>query len=326
MTVTVHLGGNALYAFRLAADGWALIDAGPAPASDPEAGWNELQAQLRAHDIETRAVRTVLITHAHADHAGLASRWAAAGARVLGGAGDIEALLTGAGAYESTRAARESELRRHGCPDAVLVAIARRPRAELAWPGCPDVEAAQDGDGFELADGRRLRVIEAPGHTRGNLVVAVEGPVGDAELCSGDTLLPETIPTPGLHFPEGPDGPRWPSLPAFVASVERLHGLAPGRLRPGHGVVVEGAEASRAVSARFLGHHARRAVRVRAALDGGARSAFEVARVLFPRLPAERLGQALTEVIGHFDLLVAAGDAALDESERGETVARLLGD
>ncbi len=312
MMDVLRLASNALYVFPLAEGGVALVDAGP----DIEGSWDELASQLRAGSIEAREVRAVLVTHAHADHAGLAARWAAEGVRVLGGARDIEALRAGAAGYEATRAAREAELRRHGCPDAVLEAIAARPRGALAWSGCPDVEAALDGMAFDLADGRRLRVIEAPGHTAGNLVVAVEGSSG-LELCSGDTLLPDTIPTPGLHFPQGPDGPRWPSLPAFVESVRALGELPTERALPGHGETVEGAKASRRLIERFMAHHARRAARVRAALEDGPRTAFEVARALFPRLPAVRLGQALTEVIGHFDLLLASDEALLEEATGG---------
>jgi glyoxylase-like metal-dependent hydrolase (beta-lactamase superfamily II) len=267
-------------------------------------------------------VRVVLVTHAHADHAGLAARWAAEGARVLGGGADLEALQAGAEGYAATRAARAAELRRHGCPEEILAAIATRPRGALAWPGSADVEAAE-GATFDLDDGGRLRVIAAPGHTPGNLVVAVEGGSDGLALCSGDTLLPETIPTPGLHFPHGPDGPRWPSLPPFLDSVTTLRGLEVARVLPGHGAPVEGRAAVTQLHTRFLAHHARRASRVRAALAGGPATAFEVARVLFPRLPAARLGQALTEVIGHFDLLVASGHGVPEEGRGGVLGLRL---
>jgi glyoxylase-like metal-dependent hydrolase (beta-lactamase superfamily II) len=308
VTPTLHLATNSLYPFPLADGGVALIDAGP----DIEGSWADLRTQLRALDLPPSEVRLVLVTHAHADHAGLAARWAAEGARVLGGAADLEALRAGAEGYAATRAAREAELRRHGCPESVLEAIAARPRSAFAWAGCPDVEAALDGATFALADGRRLRVLAAPGHTPGNLVVLVEDPEGvhSLEVCSGDTLLPDTIPTPGLHFPHGPDGPRWPSLPPFLHSMRALGALPLARALPGHSAPVE---EPRRLIARFEAHHARRAARVRAALAAGPLTAFEVARALFPRLPAPRLGQALTEVIGHFDLLLASGVGVLEE-------------
>ena len=311
MTPALHLATNSLYAYRLAGGGVALIDAGP----DIEGSWDDLRGQLRALDLPPSEVRVVLVTHAHADHAGLAARWAAEGARVLSGARDLEAMRAGAAGYAATSAARAAELRRHGCPEAVLEAIAARPRSALGWAGCPGVEAVLDGATFDLDDGRRLRVMAAPGHTPGNLVVLVEDPSGarGLELCSGDTLLPDTVPTPGLHFPldaSGEAGPRWPSLPPFIESVRALGALPLVRVLPGHGAP---SDDPRRLIKRFEAHHARRAARVRTALEGGPQTAFEVARALFPRLPAARLGQALTEVIGHFDLLLASKAGALEE-------------
>ena len=52
-----------------------------------------------------------------------------------------------------------------------------------------------------------------------------------------------------------------------------------------------------------------------AALDGGATTAFEVARTLFRRLPDMRIGQAMTEVIGHLDVLAAAERALVVDRE-----------
>jgi len=314
----IRLEGNALYAFRLADGGVALVDAGP----DLEGTWHDLAAQLRGHGVRTSDVRLVIATHAHADHAGLAAHWAAEGARVVCGAADLLALRAGVDGYAATRSAREDDLRRHGCPPAVIEAIARRPRTPYRWDGSPDVEAVPAGTRFELASGRALRVIEAPGHTPGNLVVALEGPQG-LGLCSGDTLLPDTVPTPGLHFPVDAEGVRWPSLPSFLRSVRALGALDVTSALPGHGDLVEGADGVQRLVRRFVGHHERRASRVRSALEGGPANAFEVARTLFPRLPAERLGQALTEVIGHFDLLLERGDASLEDGPARTLVMRL---
>ncbi len=326
---TLEVGGNALYAFRLDGGGVALVDAGP----DLDGSWTDLESQLRTQ-LRTRGpvganVRLVIVTHAHADHAGLAARWAAEGVRVVCGRADLEALRAGGAAYDATRAARAAELIRHGCPEHVLAVIASRPRAALGWVGGADVEAIDDGTALDLDGGGRLRVIAAPGHTPGNLVIAIETSAGDM-LCSGDTLLPDVIPTPGLHFPSaveggaGGGGARWPSLPPFLGSVRGLGGRETRRILPGHGAPVEGAPASRRVAERFLAHHERRASRVRAALADRPRTAFEVARTLFARLPEDRLGQAMTEVIGHFDLLALSGAGELDEGHGGLLAMRLV--
>lgn len=316
----IRLEGNALYAFRLAEGGVALIDAGP----DLEGTWHDLAAQLRRHHVQTSDVHLVIVTHAHADHAGLAAHWAAEGARVVSGDADVAALGAGAAGYAATRAMREADLRRHGCPEVILDAIAGRPRTPYRWVGCAGVEAVPDGTMFALDGGGALRVMLAPGHTPGNLVVALEHPAAPGRaLCSGDTLLPDTVPTPGLHFPVDAEGVRWPSLPPFLRSAHGLAALEVTSALPGHGDHVEGAGDVQRLLQRFVSHHDRRASRVRAALEARPATAFEVARALFPRLPAQRMGQALTEVIGHFDLLLEGGRGHLEDGPGGTLVMQL---
>lgn len=315
----IFLGDNVLYPLPLDGGGILLIDAGPdIPATDTsEDSWTALGVQLRTLGIEMSDVRFALVTHAHLDHAGLAHRWAAAGATILAGAADLPAVTRGQASRDAQRALQLAELGRHGCPPDVLEQL-RSPRGNhpttLSWQPCPraSVEAAQAS--YNLDDGRTLRVIDAPGHTPGN-VVAFIPETGD--LFSGDTVLPTTVPTPGMHYPDAvhgvEDAARWPSLPPFITSVTALGTLPVERILPGHGEIVR--EPSRLFE-RFEEHHARRARRVRAALADGPLSAYAVAKRMFPRIPPQRLGQALTEVLGHLDLLEAQG--AVEERRAGE--------
>ena len=315
------LGENAVYALALAEGGVLLVDAGP-DFADAEHGdsWTLAVAQAAAHGFAPADVRAVLLTHAHFDHTGLAPRWAAAGARILAGAADLPAVLDAGARAEAVRAARREELRRHGCPPDVPERFAARGRPPMRWtpPPAEAVEAVADGATFALEGSATLRVVAAPGHTAGNLVAIVTaggGAEDDAgDLYSGDTLLPGTFPTPGLQFPDGAEGPRWPSLPPFLDSVRRLRALPVRRVLPGHGAPVD--DPARLFE-RFKAHHARRARRIRALLAERPDSAYGVAMRLFPHLPAERVTQAMTEAIGHLDVLLASGEATYAEDGRG---------
>ncbi|MSQ41540.1 MAG: MBL fold metallo-hydrolase [Dehalococcoidia bacterium] len=333
----IALAGNVVYALPLAGGGALLVDAGP----DCEGSWEAAVAQLAAAGFAPPDVRVVLVTHAHLDHAGLAGRWAAAGARIRCGAADRAAIVAGARHGEAARAARLEALRRHGyrdAPDGTTLSStlpsrlssrswAAGPRPRLRWEGAPAqaVEAVADGERFALADGDTLRVVAAPGHTPGNLVAITER---TRDLYSGDTLLPGTIPTPGLHFPRtmdagpGDEGARWPSLPPFLASAQRLRALAPRRVLPGHGAVVADPPA---LLDRFEAHYERRLRRVRALLAGGPASAYALVARLFPRLPRARVAQAMTEAIGLLDVLAALGEGAWVEGEGGTLAFRLGG-
>jgi glyoxylase-like metal-dependent hydrolase (beta-lactamase superfamily II) len=263
----------------------------------------------------------VLITHAHLDHAGLAYRWAAEGATILAGAADIAAIAAGQRSREAQREAQLRDLVRHGCTEELVLQM-RSPRSgsPLRWEPCPAEALEAPEARYELADGRTLEVIDAPGHTPGNLVAFVRE---TGELFSGDTILPTTVPTPGMHYPgaiEGVESPeRWPSLPPFIDSVARIRELGVRRVLPGHGEPVEEPEA---LFARFETHHARRAKRIRRLLDEQGDTAFGIARRQFPRLPPRRLAQAITEVLGHLDLLARAGE--LESFEEGGEIRHRL--
>ncbi len=309
----IVLGENNVWALSLAeagdGRGWLLIDAGVEVAEGD--AWTLAVAQAAAHGFAPEQVRAVIVTHEHIDHAALAFQWAAAGARIVVGRAGIEAVAAGLGGLQAQRALRLAEYERHGCPPEVVERLAAwRGARGGTWEPCPAdaIDAAEEHETWALADGRTLRLVAAPGHTPGNLVAWCQE---DGALFSGDTLLPTTIPTPGLHFPGAvsgnPTASRWPSLPPFLRSVEAVAVLRPRTVYPGHGEVMPDPAV---YLDRWRTHHARRARQVHRHLAGhGASTAFEVARALFPRLPAERLGQAMTEIIGHFDVLLEAGEA-----------------
>jgi glyoxylase-like metal-dependent hydrolase (beta-lactamase superfamily II) len=310
MTASIVLAGNSIYPLRLADGGVLLLDAGP----DIEDSWELAVAQASAAGFAPSDVRAVLVTHYHIDHAGLAWRWAEAGARILAGSMDVPALIAGRDWYEARTPLRLEALRLHGCPPDVLDAQREQAaRREYRWRPCPEssVQAVPAGTTLALAGGATLDVLTAPGHTPGNLVAWV---AATAELYSGDTLLPATIPTPGLHFPDGPNGapgPRWPSLPPFLHSVRRLSALPTRHVLPGHGDAVD--EPQRLFD-RFEAHHDRRAAYIRRLLQEHPDTAYGLARRMFPRNGPLRLAQATTEVIGHLDALHGSGEAVRDLS------------
>jgi N-acyl homoserine lactone hydrolase len=84
---------------------------------------------------------------------------------------------------------------------------------------------------FELLDGDAeilpgLEVVATPGHTSGHQCVVVRGAAGD------DLLIGDAAYTPRLYAdPQGPlpDG-QASDVPAWRASVQRIHALAPERV------------------------------------------------------------------------------------------------
>jgi len=104
----------------------------------------------------------------------------------------------------------------------------------------PDAAALQDGEVLDLGGGVRLRVIHAPGHTRGHCLFHVEP---DDVLYLGDVDLSSF----GPYY-----GDAWSDLEDFERTLARLHGLPARHYATFHHVgVIEGQDAFRARLARF---------------------------------------------------------------------------
>jgi glyoxylase-like metal-dependent hydrolase (beta-lactamase superfamily II) len=140
------------------------------------------------------------------------------------------------------------------------------------------------------------------------VVVAEE----EGHLFSGDQLLPDITPTPGIQFVrEGAGWVRFPSLPRFVASLRRLRGLDLARCYPGHG---EPFDDVRAVIDQNLAQVEQRTERVLGVLrEAGEARVHGLAERLYPRALQRRWWQIVATVQGHIDLLAEQGEARCEE-------------
>jgi glyoxylase-like metal-dependent hydrolase (beta-lactamase superfamily II) len=313
------VGANNVYALPDRA-GLTLIDAGP----DFEGSWGVLSTALSAHGFAPADVHTVVLTHHHLDHAGLAARWQAQGARVLAGRGDADTLAMDAADRGRERVLIRATLMQHGAPrELVEPSAAARHRASDR-PSALRMTALQadglldDGDVVAAAN-RRLRVIACPGHTSGTVMLLDEA--GGAAF-TGDHILPRTVPTPGIQVAAGR---RRPSLPEYLRSVVECGprsvaagGAAPPHRQPaypGHGDPIADLQAAASWIARSIEQRARRLL---AHLRRGPGTAHDIARRVYPRLDHRHLRPVMAETLGLLDLLAERGLARADDT--GTTV------
>ena len=182
-----------------------------------------LVAGLRALNIEPDGVQTLLLTHAHCDHAGNAAFFAAQGANIV--------------AHRNE--ARFLEPPRRTYAGRGLTAL-RRPLTSLAFTlgevlypveRCAVSRKVTDGERIE-APGGALQVAHCPGHTPGH--IAFYRP-SDGTLFSGDCVL-NIIPfkrVMGLSLPIRMLSDDWEQA---KNSARRLAELKPRLLLSGHGV------------------------------------------------------------------------------------------
>jgi glyoxylase-like metal-dependent hydrolase (beta-lactamase superfamily II) len=308
--IPLPLPGDSLRAvnvYALRGDGAiTLVDAG---WSRP-AAWEALGAGLRELGAELGDVRSVLVTHMHRDHYGQASALRkASGAGVVLGSGErmsLEYILDDS--RDDRRAPWVARLRRSGADELVAeLALSEEASRSLReseglWE-MPD-HWAHDGDRLRTAD-RDLVVIDTPGHTRGH--VTFMDPANRL-LFAGDHVLPHITPSIGFEPPIADGLP----LADFLLSLTKVRDLAVDIVLPAHGAPFRGL-ADRVD--RLLEHHAARLRASRAALAGGARTAFEVARELpwtrrersYEELDLFNRQLAVAETAAHLDLLGSQG-------------------
>lgn len=197
-----------------------VIDPGP----PGDGSWAVLTDGLAAAGLPVAAVETVVVTHWHADHAGLAPRLADAADATLV-LHEADAPLVGAYAAErERRVARDARrLREWGVPEATVEAVLARDEPS-PMPDSYPVTAVADGD----AVGGVGQVLHTPGHTAGHLALAVgptDGPgAAGQSLFVGDAVLPTYTPNVG-----GTDTRMHDPLADYLDTLERLAAFATGR-------------------------------------------------------------------------------------------------
>ena len=218
-------GENSTYVLP---DRGLVVDPGP-PGESP---WKTLAEGLRGAGLSVDAVETVVVTHWHADHAGLAPRLAAAAdADVV--LHEDDAPLVGEYSVERERRLDRDarRLRKWGVPDATVDAIVDADTPSSMPDACP-VRAVADGESVAGAE-----VVHTPGHTAGHLALLA----GDA-LLVGDAVLPTYTPNVG-----GSDTRLDAALSTYLDTLDGLaerfgggdrSGAAPDAY-PGHGSTVD---------------------------------------------------------------------------------------
>jgi glyoxylase-like metal-dependent hydrolase (beta-lactamase superfamily II) len=133
---------------------------------------------------------------------------------------------------------------------------------------CVDADPLQDDDRRDVAGVEWLTVL-TPGHSSDSVCLLLRG---DRALLTGDTVLGR-----GTTVVAHPDG----RLADYLDSLRRLRDLAQtdlDLLLPGHGPVLD---APLSVLDYYLAHRDERLAQVRAAVEGGARTASDVVQVVY---------------------------------------------
>lgn len=271
------------------ADGLTMIDCG---VDWPE-GRRALEIGFDMLGHELGAVHTLIVSHLHPDHVGMAPRLTAElGCRLM--MHSRAAALVGR--YNDTPglAARTVHLAdRHGIP-----AAERAPFVDLggrpAWMPIiqPPDSLIEDGDRVTIDAGRHLEVFHTPGHEQAHICLR-DSRTGI--FFSGDHVLPRI--TPVIMYDELVED----ALGDYLGSLRRLTGLRIGLTYPAHGVIVERGAAR---AEQILLHHDRRLAGMIEVLDRGPATAWMVMGAVYrPHLHPFEQRLALRETVSHLEHL-----------------------
>jgi glyoxylase-like metal-dependent hydrolase (beta-lactamase superfamily II) len=283
-----------------------LIDTGPNSGKSLD----DLERALAGHGRRIEDLELIVLTHQHMDHLGLLEILARrSGAEVAA----LDVLAPYLASFSLSAAAddefAQGVMRRHGVPGDLATVVGAMTAAFRAFGSSGEVtRPLRDGDELVLRD-RTLRVHHRPGHSPSDTIL------WDAEreiLIAGDHLLAHISSNPLVSRPlsGGPDQPRPQALVQYIDSMRNTRELPARLVLSGHGdPILDHAEL---IDDR-LRMHRRRAARIHQLLDARPLTAYEIAVQMWGNVAVTQAYLTLSEVLGHLDLLVEAGQAVEHE-------------
>jgi glyoxylase-like metal-dependent hydrolase (beta-lactamase superfamily II) len=260
-----------------------------------------LEAGLDSLGYRFEDIGRIIVSHSHVDHYGLAGRIVArSGAEVWSHPYNIPWMADLAGEREKYRDFYQRTYGEAGVPEKMLEQVFTVLQGFSEWVDSVAVtHPVGDGDSLNMA-GHRWQVLHTPGHSNG--VICLYQPETRV-LLSSDHLLPTISSNPIVEPPpEGSERPR--KLLVYIEQLERIAAMDVAVALPGHGEPIHD---TRALIAERIAFHERRAAQVLAALANGGRTLFELSQTLFPKMDFVNAFLALSEVLGHLEVLEVGG-------------------
>ena len=261
-----------------------------------------MRASLEKLDVDLSKT-DFFITHLHADHSGLVGKLATDTSKVY--FSEVEASIMG-GEIEKAKERWEEFFRffcSNGFPeDEIKKVLEGHPGFRYSPKRRLDFCVLKEGDAIEIGD-YSFRCIETPGHSPGHMCLYE---ANKKILVAGDHILIDI--TPNITC--------WPELEnalgAYLASLEKVYPLDVSLVLPGHRRIWND---HRRRIRELQEHHQSRLREALSALEGGDKSAWEVAPYIawdidcssWEEFPPVQKWFAVGETIAHLDYLEAVG-------------------
>jgi glyoxylase-like metal-dependent hydrolase (beta-lactamase superfamily II) len=297
-----------VYLVEEAGGGYLLFDSG---LGTPEAQ-TALEEGFARHGRRFEEVTRIVVSHGHVDHYG-AARFVqerhGGEVPVYAHPADIPKIAERGWRWREVAPHYAAHLVRLGVPADVLPAVQREGEKGFGLARrLPAVHPIAPGETLRMRH-LALEVLHMPGHTPG--LVCLHDPARRL-LFSGDHLLEKVSPNPLIELGPGGEEGWFRPLLAYVDSVRRTRALELDLVLPGHGPPFAG---HRAVIDQLLGFYARRQERIRTLLAEAPRTAYEVARSLFPSARPGDVFLTVSETIANLEALEDRGEVAREAED-----------
>jgi glyoxylase-like metal-dependent hydrolase (beta-lactamase superfamily II) len=290
-----------VHVYLLEGDRLTLVDTGP---RTPEA-LSTLEEGLSALGYRVEDLQQIVISHAHADHYGLAATLAErSGAAVLAHprcARELDAETERGGSLRWYARL----LRRVGVPLWIRFRVAGGFRHVSSHSDPVQVNRLLDeGDTVGLGDAE-WQVLHMPGHSA-DLICLYQGE--ERLLLGSDHLIKHISSNAIIEPPERKGADRRRPLVEYWAGLRRVAAMDIDLVLSGHGPPIDD---HRALIERRFSFYDRRLLSIRRILRQGPSTVWAIVEEIFPRLGGIDTFLAVSEILGHLDVMEDAGEVGI---------------
>lgn len=292
-----HVG--TVNAYLLEGEPLTLLDCG----TKTEASYQALVTGLAHYGYQIRDLQQLIISHHHTDHIGLTDRIVAeSGAELLAHRYTVPFLET----PRPIRAHYEQyfqDICREGAVPETITTVFHHGYEWIEQFSNAPVKTTRILDEGDMVDagGAIWQVYHTPGHA-GDLICLFE-PESRVLLANDHLIL--NISSNPLIEPPPVTGTRRPRrLLEYIHHMQRMAALNPNIAYSGHGDPIEDVPG---LVARRLAFHEKRAARILEYFHDAAYNLWELTQHMFAHIPDTEKFLALSEVLGHVDMLEHEG-------------------
>lgn len=281
--------------YLLEGDPLTLVDCGPRTAEAEAA----LVSGLAGLGYQLSDIEQLIITHHHTDHIGLTKCVIEeSGAVLLAHEYTLRFLYTPDEARIHDLAFFHQVCVEGGVPADVIRIVDKVSHWVDQFGNLPltHAQALKEGDTV-VAGGTTWQVYHTPGHA-GDLICLYD-PQSETLLAS-DHLILKISSNPLIEPAPQPDAPRPRRLVEYIEHLQRIAALPIQIAYSGHG---EPVTAIAELVAKRIGFHHQRADKILGYFEDGPANLWELTEKLFAHVRPEEKFLAISEVLGHVDLL-----------------------